>query len=233
MQNQAFKHLRGVRSKNISRSYRHIPNNDRRIVGLDPRNVSYNYIETTRESDLQSPTLLTCRVRLSSKSMVKLNLALNDKDIITCSALVDSGSHVNMISVSQLKSLRQLGAIDVENVEAEAEELIGLGDNAVPVQYCCYLKLNFGINQPFIRIKFHVIHEKNLDLVLGRQFLGQTNALLNFHENEMLLQYTTTVNNSQNSDDDNCSTHTVYVNRARKIDENKPAVQNKLNSLNL
>ena len=170
----------GHLARQCTRSYRHIPNNDRRIARLDPRNVSYNYTETTRQSNPQSQTLLTCRVPLSSKSMVTLNLPLNDKDIITCSALVDTGSHVNMVSVSQFKSLKRLGAIDVENVEAEAEELIGLGDNGVPVQHCCYLKLNFGINQPFIRTKFHVIHEKNLDLVLGRQFLAQTNASLNF-----------------------------------------------------
>ena len=48
-----------------------------------------------------SPTVLTNRVHLSSKSIVKLNLEINAKNIITCPALIDSGSHYNMISVGQ------------------------------------------------------------------------------------------------------------------------------------
>ena len=44
---------------------------------------------------------------------------------------------------------------------------------------------------------------------------------VNFRANEMRLQYNAATNDSLYPDDNNRSTHTVYVNRARKIDDNK------------
>ena len=207
---------RAVRYRNKTPSNKQTNKDDCKKVYLNPRHVRYNHVETSREYNTPSHT-----VHLSNKSLVILNIELNDQASVTSPALIDSGSHVNMISVSKLKSLRRLGAIGIQNVEAELDELIGLGNNAIPVQCCCYLKLNFDINQPFITVKFYVIQEDNHDIVLGRQFLAQTNASLNFHGNEMRLQYNAATNGSLYPDDDNRSTHAVYLNQVRKIDDNK------------
>ena len=123
-------------ARQCTQSNKHPPNNDRRTGYLNPRNLPYNQINSS-ESDPPSPALLMSRVHLSSRSIAKLNLEINDQTSIKCSALVDSGSHMNIISRSKLKSLRRLGAISLQTVEAETEELIGLGDNAVPVKGCC------------------------------------------------------------------------------------------------
>ena len=123
---------------NISRSDRQILNNDRRKVYLNPRHVRYNHIETSRS------------VPLTPQSLARLNIELNNEDSLMCPVLIDSGSHVNMISVSKLQSLPKLGAVGIQNIEAESEELIGLGNNAVPIQSCCYVRLNFEI---FMRTK--------------------------------------------------------------------------------
>ena len=189
--------------RSVSRSDGQIQNGDRGRVSLSPRHVRYNHIKTARASHAPSPTSLASRVYLTTKSLVQLNIELGDRGSIACPALVDSGSHVNMISVSKLQSLRRLGATGIQNIEAETEELIGLGNNAVPVIQCCYLRLNFGPSQRSLEVKFHVIPEKNIDLVLGRQFLAQTNASLNFHANEMRLQYNAATNDSLYPDDDN------------------------------
>ena len=130
-----------------------------------------------------------CKTYLSPQSTVNIQVDLHNGVTMSCPALVDTGSHVNLISVRKYKELSALGEHKLLRQQAMSDHLIGLGGHSVQIQDCCMLSVRLKHDKPPIPILFHVVRENNLDFILGREFLDQTYAIMNLSNNVLLINW--------------------------------------------
>ena len=176
------------------------PTNYRGGVPVTPRsNPTYGSVGLARcfHCGLTGHKQNTCErvhIHISSSSMLKTELVAGYGSLRTI-AMVDSGSQVNIITERKLAQLSRLSRHKIQRRRASFDSLTGIGDRGLPIQGYCTLHLRLkDKNRP---LRFYIVPEicNAYDfIILGRDFLDRTNAILDLPNNALLINWHEAVN---------------------------------------
>ena len=157
---------------------------------LNPTKGSVGLV-TCFQCGLSGHTKQSCdrlRVHLSSSSMLRTDLVASSGSLPSI-ALLDSGSQANLISERKLNQLSRLCGYEIRRRRASFEAVAGLGGRTVSVQSSCVVLIRLGgIDRPVLFSVVPEIHSRDF-IILGRDFLGQTDAVIDVPRNVLLLNW--------------------------------------------
>ena len=111
---------------------------------------------------------------------------------VRCKALIDSGASISVMQQTTLQNILRQGCIEGTKVKMHHKELAALFQGTTEIQQCYRLQIVF--QKTPIEIDFHIIndfgvHHKTMDLILGRDFLNKTGAIIDYSKRQIFLHH--------------------------------------------
>ncbi len=141
-----------------------------------------------------NPDLLTNH--LSSDSILTIKLRLWNKRLYSERALVDSGANLSFISKETMRKLSLAGGLSRSRVHDFHRRYIG-ATGTEGIISDCFLTGIYLSDSHYAVIKLHVVESDSFEILLGRDFLLKTRAVLDLNKAELrTFQYELNLDNS-------------------------------------
>ena len=110
---------------------------------------------------------------------------------VKCKALIDSGASISVMQQKTLQNILKQGCIKGTKVQMHHKELAALFQGKAKINQCYRLKIIF--QKTPIEIDFHIINDfgipEGYDLILGRDFLNKTGAVIDYSKRQLFLHH--------------------------------------------
>lgn len=118
------------------------------------------------------------------RSSVHLTIDFKHGNTFTTLATLDSGSDISIMSETTFQNLLHRGDVVLQRITPRCRFISGFNRSDNAVLDCFLILVSLGCHRN-IPVKFHIVSDLIVDVILGRDFLSQTNATLDFHSNKV------------------------------------------------
>ena len=134
---------------------------------------------------IEERDVLKCKVNKVSLPSVETYF----ENKVCCNSLIDSGSSINLISQPMLNKLIQNGV--VSKVLTSNIECFSAGNTALNIKGRCFAKISIG--RFCWKIQMYIASELSWEVILGCQFVRESQMILDLSENHVYFKFKPTV----------------------------------------